>query len=409
MSGVLHRSLGLPGSVAIGLSAMIGAGVFVVFAPATAAAGDHLFLALALAAFVALCNAISSARLAALHPESGGTYVYGRERLGARWGHLAGWAFVVGKIASCAAMSLAIGYYAWPQHAHLIAVFAVASVTMLNYTGIQKSTLAAYLVVSITLAVLAAVVLTALASPAQPSTDAVSGSGRGVLEAAGLLFFAFAGYARLATLGEEVRDPRHTIPRAIALSLVITVAVYALVAIALLRVLGQSGLAATAAPLTRAAQVVDFPGLETAVRVGAVVAASGALLSLVLGISRTVLAMARDGYFPRQLAAVHPRFAVPHRAEVAVGILIAALAVSVDLRHAIGFSSFLVLAYYFIANASAWTLSATARSRVVPLFGMAGCLVLGFSLPAGALIAGAAVLVTGFLLWFPTHDKERTP
>ena len=388
---------------------MIGAGVFVVFAPATAAAGNRLFLALGIAAAVALCNAMSSARLAALYPESGGTYVYGRERLGPLWGYLAGWTFVVGKIASCAAMALVIGYYAWPDHAHVIAILAVLAVTGINYTGIQKSTIAAFVIVSITLLVLTAVVVASVARPAHTGDAIGATSVHGVLQASGLLFFAFAGYARLATLGEEVREPRRTIPRAVVASLVITVGVYAVLAAALLRTLGEARLAGSLAPLTEAVKAAGASGLEPVIRIGAVVAAVGALLSLVLGVSRTVLAMARDGYLPRRLNAIHPRYSVPHRAEVAVGLIVAALASSVDLRHAIGFSSFLVLAYYFIANASAWTLRPSPATRVIPLLGMSGCLLLAFSLPTASLAAGATVLALGLAIWFLAHAEERTP
>ncbi|GAA3496166.1 hypothetical protein GCM10019016_032670 [Streptomyces prasinosporus] len=105
----LRRTLGTGDAVVVGLGAMLGAGIFAALAPAARAAGSGLLLGLAVAAVVAYCNADSSARLAALYPASGGTYVYGRERLGEFWGYLAGWAFVVGKTASCAAMALTVG------------------------------------------------------------------------------------------------------------------------------------------------------------------------------------------------------------------------------------------------------------------------------------------------------------
>src|SRR3982750_4077347 len=122
MAQPLRRRLTLADAVVVGLGAMIGAGVFTAFAPAAAAAGAGLLPALAVAAVVAWCNATSSARLAARYPESGGSYVYGRERLGPFWGYLAGWSFVVGKTASCAAMALTVGAYLWPPHPHVVAV-----------------------------------------------------------------------------------------------------------------------------------------------------------------------------------------------------------------------------------------------------------------------------------------------
>ncbi|MGA5363314.1 APC family permease [Streptomyces purpurascens] len=403
----LRRTLGVGDAVVIGLGSMIGAGIFAALAPAAQAAGSGLLLGLAVAAVVAYCNAMSSARLAALYPASGGTYVYGRERLGDFWGYLAGWSFVVGKTASCAAMALTVGIYVWPGQAHAVAVAAVVALTAVNYGGIQKSAWLTRVIVAVVLAVLASVVVGCLVSGAADSARldvGASGGADGVLQAAGLLFFAFAGYARIATLSEEVRDPARTIPRAIPLALGITLVVYACVAVAVLSVLGSDGLVDAAAPLADAVRAAGMPWLVPVVRVGAAVAALGSLLALILGVSRTTLAMARDRHLPGALAAVHPRFQVPHRAELAVGAVVAVLTATVDVRGAIGFSSFGVLAYYAVANASAWTLdsasaSAVPAARVVAGVGLAGCVVLAFSLPAVSVVVGAGVLVVGAVLY----------
>ncbi|MFE5523742.1 APC family permease [Streptomyces virginiae] len=399
-TGELKRHLGVFDAVVIGLGSMIGAGIFAALAPAAGAAGSGLLLGLALAAVVAYCNAMSSARLAARYPASGGTYVYGRERLGEFWGYLAGWAFVVGKTASCAAMALTVGSYVWPGQAHAVAVAAVVALTAVNYAGVQKSAWLTRVIVAVVLAVLAAVVVAAVTSGDADAArlgigdDATFG---GVLQAAGLLFFAFAGYARIATLGEEVRDPARTIPRAIPLALGITLVVYAAVAVAVLLVLGPQGLADATAPLSDAARAAGADWLAPVVRVGAAVAALGSLLALILGVSRTTLAMARDHHLPHALASVHPKFQVPHRAELVVGAVVAVLAATTDVRGAIGFSSFGVLAYYAIANACAWTLSPdeVRPARIIPVVGLAGCLVLAFALPASSVMSGAAVLAAG--------------
>ncbi|WP_030842190.1 APC family permease [Streptomyces sp. NRRL F-4474] len=400
MPDELRRRLGVSDAVLIGLGSMIGAGIFAALAPAARAAGSGLLLGLALAAVVAYCNATSSARLAARYPASGGTYVYGRERLGDFWGYLAGWAFVVGKTASCAAMALTVGSYVWPGQAHAIAVAAVVALTVVNYAGVQKSALLTRVIVAVVLAVLTAVVVAALTSDAADTARLDIGSDAsfgGVLQAAGLLFFAFAGYARIATLGEEVRDPQRTIPRAIPIALGITLVVYAFVAVAVLTVLGPEGLAKATAPLSDAVRAAGADWLAPVVRVGAAMAALGSLLALILGVSRTTLAMARDRHLPHALAAVHPKFKVPHRAELAVGAVVAVLAATADVRGAIGFSSFGVLAYYAIANASAWTLRPDEGRppRIIPALGLAGCLVLAFALPLTSVITGAAVLALG--------------
>ncbi|MEV0170847.1 APC family permease [Streptomyces sp. NPDC050803] len=398
----LRRTLGVGDAVVIGLGSMVGAGIFAALAPAAHAAGTGLLLGLAVAAVVAYCNATSSARLAALYPASGGTYVYGRERLGEFWGYLAGWAFVVGKTASCAAMALTVGAYVWPDQAHAVAVAAVVALTAVNYGGVQKSAWLTRMIVAVVLAVLACVVVVCLGSgeaDAGRLDIGTSGGLGGVLQAAGLLFFAFAGYARIATLGEEVRDPARTIPRAIPLALGIALAVYVCVAVAVLSVLGADALGDADAPLADAVRAAGMSGLAPVVRVGAAVAALGSLLALILGVSRTTLAMARDRHLPGALAAVHPRFQVPHRAELAVGAVVAVLAATVDVRGAIGFSSFGVLAYYAIANASAWTLDSPPAARAVPVVGLLGCVVLAFALPGVSVLVGAGVLVVGVVAY----------
>jgi basic amino acid/polyamine antiporter, APA family len=389
----LQRRLGIADAVTIGLGSMIGAGIFVALAPAAAAAGASLHIALAVAAVVAYCNATSSARLAALYPQSGGTYVYGRERLSEFWGYLAGWSFVVGKTASCAAMALTVGVYAWPEHAHAVAAASVVALTAINCRGIQKSVVLTRVIVVIVLAVLVAVVVAVLGDGTvhnPPNSGFENGGIGGVLQAAALLFFAFAGYARIATLGEEVRDPKRTIPLAIPIALGITLVVYGAVAAAVELQLGAA-LATSSAPLADAVRAAGHSWLEPVVRVGAAVAALGSLLSLILGVSRTTLAMARDRHLPHALAGVHPRFAVPHRAELAVGAVVAVVAALADVRSAIGFSAFAVLVYYAIANASAMTLN----RKLIPVIGLAGCVLLAALLPVASVVAGAGVVALG--------------
>ncbi|MEU8758063.1 amino acid permease [Streptomyces sp. NPDC048659] len=407
MTQELRRTLGVFDAVVIGLGSMLGAGIFAALGPAARAAGTGLLPALAAAALVAYCNALSSARLAARHPESGGAYVYGRERLGPFWGYLAGWAFIAGKTASCAAMALTAGAYLWPERAHAVAVAAVVALTAVNYRGVRTSALLTRVIVAAVLAVLAAVVTVSFGAGRAEllglDQDVRSG---GVLQAAGLLFFAFAGYARIATLGEEVRDPARTIPRAVPVALGIALAVYAAVAVGALAVLGSPGLADSAAPLADVARAAGAPALVPFVAVGAALAALGALLSLILGVSRTTLAMARDGYLPAPLAAVHPRFGVPHHAELAVGAVVAAVAATGDVRAAIGFSSFAVLAYYGVANAAAWTLG--PRERPLAALGLLGCGVLAFALPMGAVLAGVGLLAAGTVAYAVVGAVRRT-
>jgi APA family basic amino acid/polyamine antiporter len=390
--------------VVIGLGAMLGAGVFAAVGPAARAAGAWLLLGLVLAGLVAYCNATSSAELAARHPESGGAYAYGRRRLGPFWGFLAGWAFLAGKLASCAAMALTVGGYAAPGLARPVALAALFAVTVANYQGVAKTALATRVVVVLVLAALVAAVAGMLLGGQAKvgNLDPPGGEGPyGVLQAAGLLFFAFAGYARVATLGEEVVDPARTIPRAIPLALGIALAVYAVVCAAALLALGPAALAVAGAPLAEAVAAGRLAWLEPAVRAGAAVASLGVLLSLEAGVSRTGFAMAANGDLPGALAAVHPRNKVPHRAELAAAVLAGVAVLLVDVRAAIGFSSTLVLCYYAVANAAALRLGPAERRwpRWLAWLGLAGCLVLAASLPPASVLAGAAVLAAGAAGW----------
>jgi APA family basic amino acid/polyamine antiporter len=410
----LARRLDLTDAVVIGLGSMIGAGVFAAIGPAAKAAGAGLLLGLVIAAFVAYCNATSSAQLAALYPESGGAYVYGRVRLSPFWGFLAGWGFVIGKLASCAAMALTFASYAAPAVARPLAVAAVAVLTAVNYFGVHRTARLTRVLVALVLIALAVVVVAVLfggeTDPAHLSSLIAAGP-YGIFQAAGLLFFAFAGYARLATLGEEVIEPARTIPRAIPLALGITLVVYAAVAVSALLAVDAATLAAAPALLATAVEAGRLAMLAPAVRIGATIASLGVLLSLIVGVSRTVFAMAANRDLPSFFAAVHPRYRVPHRAEVGVGLLVAAAVAVADIRSAIGFSSFAVLTYYGVTNAAALTLEVAQRRwpRWLAVLGLLGCAAMAFSLPVAAVAGGGALLVAGAVVFLVRSAARRRP
>jgi APA family basic amino acid/polyamine antiporter len=396
----LARRLTTADAVHIGVGSMVGAGLFTAFAPAAAAAGALLLLALGLAAVVAFCNATSSAQLAAQYPTSGGTYVYGRERLGPWWGFIAGWGFVIGKTASCAAMAMTFAAYvvpgAWQRPVAIAAVIALATI---NYHGVTRTAHLARVLVTVVLALLA-VTLVAVASGAPPAPVASGApiAWAGVTQGAALLFFAFAGYARIATMGEEVSSPRRSIPRAILIAFAIVVPLYAVTGWLLLDRLGAPALAAAEAPLRDAAESTPYAAwLAPVVIAAAAVAALGALLSLIAGVGRTSLAMAREGDLPSPLARVHDRHAVPHVAEVVLAGVVSLLLLVVDLRGVIGFSSFGVLTYYAIANAAALTQAGQDRiyPRVLQVIGLVGCVVLAFTVPVESLVPGVLILLAG--------------
>ncbi|MFE7631723.1 APC family permease [Kocuria sp. NPDC057446] len=413
----LARRLGTLDATVIGVGSMVGAGVFVAFAPAAGLAGPWLPLALLLAAVVAWCNATSTAQLAAVHPASGGAYLYANRQLG-RWpGFVAGWGFVTGKTASAAAMALTFGLYtaeltgADDAGARLLAVTAVLGLTAVNLGGVTRTArLTTLLVVPVLVVLLSVVVLlfggTGPAAGGSSGAEAAvwDGSAWGVLPAAGTLFFAFAGYARVATMGEEVRDPARTIPRAVLGALAFTLLLYGLLGLGLLRFLGVDRLAASAAPLLAVVREAGWAAGPTAagavvVTAAAALATLGALLALVAGISRTALAMARERDLPGPLGAVSQRHRVPWAAELAVAGLVVVLVLVGDVRTVIGFSSFGVLVYYALANLSALTLEQRPgwAPRAVNVLGLAGCLVLALTLPWPSVLTMLGVFAVGLI------------
>ncbi len=396
----LQRRLGLADAVVVGVGSMVGAGAFVAWAPAAAAAGSGLLIGLGIAGVVALCNATSSAQLAALYPESGGTYIYRRERLGAGWGHLAGWGFVVGKTASCCAMALAAGAYLAPGYERTAAIVAVISIVGVNLGGLSRTVAVTRVLLAASLVALVTVVAAGW-SGASTSIDRVfplDTDPWGILRSAGFLFFAFAGYARIATMGEEVRDPAVTIPKAIPRALLGVLALYAVVGITALATVDATALAGTDAPLRLVVESAGRPGLTPLVRVGAGIACLGVLLNLIPGVSRTVLAMARNGELPTALAQIDR--SVPLRAELAVGAAVVVLIAFLDLGNSIAVSGVAVLTYYAITNAAALTLPSDLRRwpRAFAVVGLAGCVVLVVCLPWRAVASGIAVLGLGALI-----------
>jgi basic amino acid/polyamine antiporter, APA family len=405
VSSGVQRRLGTPEAVVLGLAAMLGTGVFAVWGPAAAAAGPWLLLALLVAAVVAACNAASTADCAVAHPRSGGGYVYGSALLCPGTGRLAGVAFLTGKSASAAAAAGIFGGYVLPSAPLPAALLAIVAVTALNTAGVRWTARGAYALVGGTIAVLLLVVAVGL-GPGGGSADPVAaaavvpvaaGGFGGILTAAGLLFFAFAGYARIATLGEEVRDPGRTIRRAVAIALGIALVLYLLVAVALLVGVGADALAGQVAPLATLVDTRTAPGLGVLVRVGAAVAAGSALLSVLVGVSRTGLAMARGHDLPGALTRIGPR-GTPWVADLAGGLVAALIAVLAGPAAAIAVSACSVLVYYAVVNAAALRLPATGRSwpRWTSWLGLALCLVLALTLPLTQVLITLAVLAIGW-------------
>ncbi len=410
----------------MGLGSIVGTGLFVSLGIAAGVAGGAILLALPLAGLLALASGLSSAQLAAAHPVSGGTYAYGYRFLTPHWGFAAGTTFLLAKSASAATAALGFAGYLLPMVGTpegvgtrvAVALLGVLVLTLLTAGGIARSNRANLLIVGVTLAVLAFLLGAGLfqgLAGGGAGTRAGGGAdwiraglgeagGTGLLHATALLFVAYTGYGRIATLGEEVRDPGWTIPRAIWITLGTVALLYFGVAWVALATLGAEGFAretaATAAPLEAVARTLEVPGLRAAVAVAAVTAMLGVLLNLVLGLSRVAFAMGREGDLPRSLGLVHGPSGSPRVAVWVTGAVIAALVLLGDVRVTWAFSAFTVLLYYGITNLAALRLPEESRRypRWIPVAGLGGCVLLALFVPPGTWLAGGGLLGAAFLL-----------
>ena len=407
----MDRTVGLRGAVFLGLGSILGTGVFVSLGLAVGVTGSWAVLALCLAAMLAAFNALSSAELAASHPVSGGTYAYGYRYLGPDFGFGAGLAFLLAKSASAAAAAIGLSGYVLvglgmdPALTNLVASVVVVAMTGLVVLGLRRANPVNALLVTVTLLVLIILSAMALLSPAgeqvaNPTTPFAPAS---FLEATALLFVAFTGYGRIATLGEEVRSPRRTIPRAIILTLLVSTCLYLAILTGGLNVLGAAQFSdattRTAAPLQGVAARLGAPWISLLVIVAAVTAMAGVLLNLILGLSRVVLAMGREGDLPLRLGQLD-RGGQPLAASLCVGVVIAAMAAFGGLALVWSFSAFTVLVYYAITNLAALRLGPAERlyPPIVPALGLVGCLGLSVWLQPLIILTATAILAFALVL-----------
>lgn len=409
----LRRDLGLLDAVGIGFGAIIGAGIFVVTGVAAGVAGPAFVAGLSIAGLAAAANALSAAQLASAYPRAGGTYEYGYRVLNPTAGFAAGWLYLASKIAAAGTVAMGLGGYlesllpAVPPR--LVAVTAVVLFTVLNYVGVRRSSRMNLWIVSVSVGVLVLFVIVGAGEVRGENLRPFAPAGvRGVLEAAALLFFAYTGYARIAVLAEEVRDPRRTIPRAVVATITGAIVLYMAVAIVAVGVVGSERMAATAAPLHVAARSFSVPGIPVVVSVGALAAMLGVILSQLLGLSRMGFAMARWGDLPAVLARVDTRFRTPGAAIIAVGIASTLVTAVGTLQGVAAAAAFTILLYYAITNVAALRMPREARLYpvAIPSFGLVACVVLAASLSPRTILTGLAVLLVGLVA---RHVVRRRP
>jgi basic amino acid/polyamine antiporter, APA family len=415
--GQLKREVALSGAILLGLGSMLGTGVFVSIGLAAAVAGPSLMAATALAAAVAAANGLSSAQLAAAHPVSGGTYEYGYRWLSPALGFSAGWLFLLAKSASAATAALGLAGYllnVWgPADDRLrtaLAVGATLALTALVAGGIRRSNRANAVIVTTTVGALALLVVAAAPTVVPDRLDrftpffpdpTLEGSLSALLHGAALMFVAYTGYGRIATLGEEVREPARTIPRAIIVTMALVALLYLGVAFAGIGMLGPDGFGQaaqqTAAPLEAVAEATGLTLLPQIVAIAAITAMLGVLLNLMLGLSRVLLAMARRGDAPALFQRIDASRSSPVASVWGCGLLVAALALIGDVRITWSFSAFTVLIYYAITNLAALRLPPRHRlyPRWIAASGLVACLSLAFWVDLSVWLAGLGLIAAG--------------
>jgi APA family basic amino acid/polyamine antiporter len=412
----LKRELGVLGATMMGMGSILGTGVFVSIGIASGVAGPAVILAIGLAAFVALSNGLSSAQLAANHPVSGGTYEYGYKYVNGWAGFTAGWTFLLAKSASAATAALGFAGYllnllgvAGRDWLIPLGLAAVVALTLIVLAGLRRSNTANIIIVSITLFALGLFVVAGLpkaaASAPENLTPFFNEAGSplaSVLQATALMFVAYTGYGRIATMGEEVREPRRVIPRAIIITLLLTMGLYMSVALVGVAAVGADVLAGTtasqAAPLEIASREFGVPLVHQVVAAGAITAMLGVLLNLILGLSRVVLAMGRRRDMPAVTARIHAGSATPVVAVLVVSAGIGALVLVGNVKTTWSFSAFTVLIYYAITNLSALRLSPVERlyPRWIAWVGLAACLFLAFWVEAQIWLVGLGMIGIGW-------------
>lgn len=395
----LNRVIGLPGAVMLGLGSIIGTGVFISLGIGASIAGPMILPAIGLAGLVALCNGLSSAQLAANHPVSGGTYEYGHRWLNPSLGFVAGWMFLCAKSASAATAALGFALYLNPENSLPIALAIVWVITAITLLGIQRTnTINTLIVGAVLLSLIAFVVFGAPAISANPQNwqSALDGENlKNLLPATALMFVAFTGYGRIATLGEEVTEPRRTIPRAIIATLVTTTVIYIVVTWVALANAGNQF-----SSLALIAQTFSGPSLVKALTAGAIIAMASVLLNLVLGLSRVVLAMGRRCDLPKTTARITDSTKVPAVATIVVGCLITGLVYVGDMKLTWSFSAFTVLVYYALTNLCAIRLKIEERlyPSWVSYIGLFACLCLAVFVEWRIILAGLSLIALGLAL-----------
>lgn len=413
-SNKLSRVLGLTDAVGVGLGAIIGAGIFVVTGVAAGVAGPAFIVGLMIAGIIASFNALSSAQLAAFYPQSGGTYEYGYRLLNPVFGFSAGWMFLASKLSAAGIVAIGFGSYFYqllPFGSPMIySISAVVVLTIANLAGIQKAGKLNLIIVTITILSLLYFIISGSFNIKTENFEPFTPFGiSGIAESAAILFFAFTGYARIATLAEEVKDPRKTIPRAVIITIISAIILYAGVSVVATGLVGAENLAGSKSPLQFASTMIDSPLIGTVITLGAATAMLGVLLSQILGISRMLFAMGRRNDLPAFFSTLSNKTKVPHIGILFTGVVVLLITIFGSFEFVVRAATFTILLYYSITNIAALRQSKAERlyGKIIPTLGLIGCVAMSVALPYDVILSGLGLLIVGFLVKLFFNKLQR--
>ena len=406
----LRREIDLFGATALGIGAIIGSGIFVVTGIVAGIAGPAMIISVLIAGIIALFSALSVAELSVFLPEEGGTYVYAQKLISPFAGFIAGWIWIFSNIFVGAAVSLGFAHYFVTLFPAIpikdIAVIICLIFIIINYIGLKESTLLNNLLVTLKVIILLFFIAFGLGFFSGSHLTPFAPAGiPGILSGAALIFFAYTGFARVTIMAEEVIDPEKTIPRSIYLALAISTALYILVSIIAVGLVGASGLSQSGSPLAAAIGISGSPAAVLLISSGAMIATASVLLTTIMGISRIMFAMARTGDLPAFLSRVNPRFSTPHYAIWISGACMIAAILLADLTLVVAVSTFAMLIFYLIANIAAFRIPSKYRQypALVPVIGAVSCLGLIGFLTINSWIIGIIGLALGIVWYFIQH------
>ena len=378
------RTLTKRNSLYLGLSSMIGAGLFYNLAPTSKISSYSSILGLLLASTLAFANASSSAQLASLYPQTGGTYLYANKVLGKLPGNIAGIVFILGKTVSCVAIALTLGNYISPIYGKELGVGLSVIVFLIGYKGITKTAALARWFVLIVISILVffciAILMTPSTNIAIPLLEGFSASN--LFLSAAIWFFAFTGYSRLATYGEEVKNPETIIPSSILTGLGITVTIYLFVNWLSLAIIGPEVVANSNTPLLVAMDVSVMSDFSFLIVFASTIATASVFLALLPAISRIYVAMSRDGILPNIFSKIHNKNNSAYVSELFVLLTVVVGIYTINITNAIKLSALFILIYYSLTNLSVIKLEKNQRlySVSIAYYGLLMCMILGFSL-----------------------------